>query len=422
MLDLFPQENKIQNKLPLDFNFKTLGTNHLDEIFNLLNNHYIEDDQHIVRLTYSRDFIYWYIKNITPGLILGLLHKKNLVGIITSMLTEIMVNDEKIKIAYIDFLCVQTNIRGIGLGTCLYEEINLRLRNMGIMRIYFTLSSESRMAVSSEARLRASRTLSSESRNRSLGGKLVLAVGLPETTLSPKEQVKLEDSLPCFTSQITGKFSQICSDSNSIIPKSMEETQSFCTTHDYIIPINYPKLKQIGFLDECEKPNYYLICLGISNDNPLHLMAPTDIDDVVSKLNKFMNKYIVRPYFTKENARYFLFPKKNIVYSFVKKNSDGKITDFISVYKNYLYCIEKNIIINVAHLAYYFYETLNLTELVSYLLEKLSRHKIDQLYFRNMADNSEINITKFVANGRGLNHYMNNMDQMAPSKLIMHPF
>lgn len=361
MLDLFPQENKIQNKLPLDFNFKTLGTNHLDEIFNLLNNHYIEDDQHIVRLIYSRDFIYWYIKNITSGLILGLLYKKNLVGIITSMLTEIMVNDEKIKIAYIDFLCVQTNIRGIGLGTCLYEEINLRLRNMGIMRIY-------------------------------------------------------------FTSQITGKFSQICSDSNSLIPKNMEEIRSFCTTHDYIIPINYPKLKQIGFLDECEKPNYYLICLGISNDNPLHLMAPTDIDDVVSKLNKFMNKYIVRPYFTKENARYFLFPKKNIVYSFVKKNSDGKITDFISVYKNYLYCIEKNIIINVAHLAYYFYETLNLTELVSYLLEKLSRHKIDQLYFRNMADNSEINITKFVANGRGLNHYMNNMDQMAPSKLIMHPF
>lgn len=333
--------------LPEFFSFRSLGTNHLNEIFNLINNHYIEDSNHIIRLTYSKDFIYWYLKQIPPGLIVGLLYKTKLIGLVTSLPMTMIISGKETTVPYIDFLCIQINVRELGLCRYLLDELNSRLITMGYNHAFFT----------GQKRL---------------------------------------------------------------------NSQLLCTTIDHIIPINYPKLKQIGFLVDNTDDTALNIFQQFS-DNPLHFMTPHDIETVVRKLNKFMEKFTIRPLFTKENAHYSLLPKKNIVYSFVKRDSSGDITDFISVYKNYLYCSEKNKIISVAQLAFYFYDTLNLTELVLYLLQKLPSYKFDQLVFRNMADNADINITKFIANDSHLHHYLHNISvenkgEIHPSKIMVYPF
>lgn len=301
------------NKLPKNFYLKTLGTNHLDEIHKLLTNHYIEDNQKIIRLVYARDFLYWYLKYVPTGLIIGLCYHNNLVGVITATMVEVIVEDNIRQIAYINLFCIHTRLQNHGLGRFLLQEMKNRLIQMGTKTAIFT---------------------------------------------GTKKYLK-----------------------------------PFCTTKEYIIPINYPKLEKVGFLTKDDMETIPEIDTG-----HLHLMEKDDIKQIVPKLNKSLEKYRFRPYFDKDKAYHFLFPKKNIVYTFVKKHKT-EITDMVTVYKTYAYCKEKHRIVGVGHLAFYFNETLSLTELVKCLINKLASYGIDQLVFRNMADNDIINITKFSTHG-----------------------
>lgn len=327
---------KQSENLPNGFKFKTLGLNHLDEIFSLLNNHYIEDDQHIIRITYSKDFLYWYLKYVPAGFIVGLLYNNKLVGMITAIFMDMIVYEKEIKVPYINFLCLQSKIRKLGLGLFLIEEIKSRLTKIKITYALFT------------------------------GMKPI--------------------------------------------------TKPFCTSNDFVIPVNYPKLKAVDFLQENLTPIPKL------DNNPLHLMMASDIDSLIPKLNKCMEKLSVKPYFTNESAHHFLLPKKNIVYSFVNRNTNHEVTDYVTVYKTYIYCKEKNKIISVARLAFYYHETMTLTDLITNLLDKLPSYDIDQLLFSNTFDNAEINITKFSTYGQ-LHYFFYNVsiNETMPSKLCFFP-
>lgn len=323
--------------LPEGFAFKTLGVTNLEDIYGLINNHYIEDEQHIVRSSYSKDFLYWYLKYIPTGFIVGLTYKNKLIGMITVTFIDMIIYGKEIKVPYINLLCIQNKIRNLGIASLLIEEIKKRLSKINLTHALF--------------------------------------VGMKKIT------------------------------------------KSFCTTKDYVIPINYEKLKEVGFLTEDLTPIPRMI------DNPLHLLTSSDIDMVVPKLNKFMEKIKIKPHFTKDSAYHFFIPKKNIVYSFVKRNQNDEVTDFINVYKKYLYCIDQKKIISVAQLSFYFYETMTLTQLVSYLLDKLISYDIDQLVFKNISENMEINITKFSTRDE-LYYYFYNFDieETNCNTLCFYPF
>lgn len=295
-------------ELPYKFSFKTLHTAYLDEIYNLLTNHYIEDLHNITRTMYSRDYLYWYIKNIPIGLVVGLIYKNKLVGLITAKPIEIIVDDNIMKTAIINFLCVQTKIRKKGLAKFLVQEIQNRLNKMGI-----------------------------KSASYSVG---------------------------------------------------IETVKKLCVIKNYAIPINYSKLKNLEFLQD-DLPE-----ISKFHDNPLQLMTRLDIESIAQRLDNYLKKFKIRQYFQKELIEYYFLPKKNIVYSFVAKKSNV-VTDFIVVYKSYLYCKEKHKMINVANLAYYYCESLTLTELVKYLLDRLQDLGFDQLNYNNLGDNDHINITHF---------------------------
>lgn len=297
------------NNIIYHFKIKTLDLRYLEEIHNLLNNHYIEDEQKIIRLIYSKDFLYWYLKKVPNGLIIGLTYKNKLVGLITAIFIDVIILEKHKIMPYINLLCLQKKIRKLGLSKLLIDELKSRLQKLG-----------------------------------------------------------MNDAIYTTMNQITNYY---------------------CISEDFIIPINYQRLNKINFINvlRSDKLDY----------NPLQLVGINDIEIIKEKLNIFLSKYVIHPYFTHESIEDFFIPKKNIVYSFVIRDINNKPTDFISIYKYYYYCIEKNEMLSVAQLSFYYYETITLTQLVKYLIDKLLNYNIDQIVFSNIMDNMEINITKYTS-------------------------
>lgn len=324
--------NSSANSLvPDNFNFKTLDLRHLDVITSLLEKHYIENEFH--SLSYSKDFLYWYLSYIPPGLIIGLIYRNTLVGIISAILLDMIVCEQKIKMPYINLLCVQTKIRKLGFAKLLIDEMNIRLEKNG----------------------------------------------LPYAMASSPKFIK----------------------------------NSFHATESFLVPINYQKLQNIGFnLDD-------LFPLPKFDINPLHLMVEEDIAEITIKLNNYLKKYAIKMYFTNDSTRHFLFPKKNIVYSFVKKQNNV-VTDFVSVYKVDYRCSSTNQMITTAVLAFYYHESMDLTRLIMYLLDKLPSYGIDQFKFTDVSD---INVTKFESCDK-LHFTFHNVQlpQLESNKLFFCPF
>ena len=61
-------------------------------------------------------------------------------------------------------------------------------------------------------------------------------------------------------------------------------------------------------------------------------MEEKDVDQVQKLLENYLNQFKVHGFYSKEEVKHWLLPKKEVVYSFVAENNEGKITDFISFY------------------------------------------------------------------------------------------
>lgn len=299
-------------QLPDGLTFTTLNLSYLSEIHLLLSHHYghINDN---LRIVYSRDYLYWYLKYIPHGFIVGLIYQKKLIGVATATFIDMTIYNTNLKLPYINLLCVQ--LQNDKLKSLLLDEIHARIDKLGFKSTLY-----------------------------------------------------------------------------------VDDYKTDISTTTLAVPINYKNLKEVEFLEDD------LEALPAVANNPLHLVTKEDLPMITVKLNKFLERYHIHPVFMEASAAHFLLPKKNIIYAFVKRTGDV-VTDFISVHKYYIHCVEKNKMITVAHLMFYFYETVTLTELVGLLLDKLSQYRIDQLEFRQFMDNDTINVTKFVTYGQLFYHF-----------------
>jgi glycylpeptide N-tetradecanoyltransferase len=210
-------------------------------------------------------------------------------------------------------------------------------------------------------------------RKRGLSKKLIQEL---ETRL---EKMEMKKGVFQLTSSQIGKSSLFTSLPNSVL-------QIPDIAH-YAIPINYAKLKKLEFVTEEMKTEELV-------SNPLHLISQLDLKEITYRLNTFTSKVPLRIHFDGTSANLYLKPRKNICYSFAKY-SDVTPTDFINVYKHYYYVKEHQELITVAQLGFYYTETLTLTELVTFLLDKLKIYGFDQLVFKHVFLNDTINITKY---------------------------
>jgi glycylpeptide N-tetradecanoyltransferase len=114
----------------------------LDEVYDLLNGHYVEDDDCMFRFDYSREFIKWALKppEFEPEWHVGVQAKQSgkLVAFITGIPAVICVRNNTQKMAEINFLCVHKKLRSKRLAPVLIKEVTRRVNRKNVWQAVYT--------------------------------------------------------------------------------------------------------------------------------------------------------------------------------------------------------------------------------------------------------------------------------------------
>ncbi|KAJ5610516.1 hypothetical protein N7510_007235 [Penicillium lagena] len=118
------------------------NTEELKELYELLNNHYVEDDNAMFRFSYSQSFLHWAL--MSPGwkkewhVGVRATKSRKLVASICGVPTELRVRGERIKVTEINFLCIHKKLRSKRLTPVLIKEITRRCYINGIFQAIYT--------------------------------------------------------------------------------------------------------------------------------------------------------------------------------------------------------------------------------------------------------------------------------------------
>ncbi|XP_019518956.1 PREDICTED: glycylpeptide N-tetradecanoyltransferase 2 [Hipposideros armiger] len=131
--------------LPQGFMWDTLELGNaevLKELYTLLNENYVEDDDNMFRFDYSPEFLLWALR--PPGWLLQwhcgvrVSSNKKLVGFISAIPANIRIYDSVKKMVEINFLCVHKKLRSKRVAPVLIREITRRVNLEGIFQAVYT--------------------------------------------------------------------------------------------------------------------------------------------------------------------------------------------------------------------------------------------------------------------------------------------
>ena len=117
----------------------------IEELYQLLADNYVEDDEAMFRFNYSIEFLQWALK--VPGALpewhLGVrsVSSGKLVGFIASTPACIMINRHERRMVEINFLCIHKKLRSRRLAPVLIREITRRVHLVGIFQAAYTSGS-----------------------------------------------------------------------------------------------------------------------------------------------------------------------------------------------------------------------------------------------------------------------------------------
>lgn len=124
------------------------------ELYNLLANNYVEDDDALFRFDYSRDFLVWALT--PPGYRSEFLFgvrtasgARKLVAFISGIPTRIKVYQKEVDVVEINFLCVHKKLRSKRLAPVLIKEVTRRVNLTGVFQAVYTAGSVLPVPVSS---------------------------------------------------------------------------------------------------------------------------------------------------------------------------------------------------------------------------------------------------------------------------------
>jgi glycylpeptide N-tetradecanoyltransferase len=99
----------------------------LQEVYDLLYQNYVEDDDNMFRFDYSKEFLLWALK--PPGFLrqwhLGVrvISNKKLVGFISAIPANLRIYEKVVHLVEINFLCVHKKLRAKRMAPLLIKEI-----------------------------------------------------------------------------------------------------------------------------------------------------------------------------------------------------------------------------------------------------------------------------------------------------------
>lgn len=114
----------------------------LREVYDLLENHYVEDDEAMFRFNYSFSFLNWALKS--PGwrrewhIGVRASTSRRLVAFISGIPVRLRVRQNEIKCSEINFLCIHKKLRSKRLAPVLIKEITRRCYTGGIFQAIYT--------------------------------------------------------------------------------------------------------------------------------------------------------------------------------------------------------------------------------------------------------------------------------------------
>lgn len=131
--------------LPPGFKWETLNINDplvLTELYTLLNENYVEDDDAMFRFDYQPNFLKWALQ--PPGWLpewhIGVRVVKSglLVGFISAIPGHVRIYEKTEKIVEINFLCVHKKLRSKRVAPVLIREVTRRVNLTGIFQAVYT--------------------------------------------------------------------------------------------------------------------------------------------------------------------------------------------------------------------------------------------------------------------------------------------
>ncbi|XP_059173165.1 glycylpeptide N-tetradecanoyltransferase 2-like [Physella acuta] len=131
--------------LPTGFMWDTLDISApliLKELYTLLNENYVEDDDNMFRFDYSPEFLQWALQ--PPGWLrewhcgVRVNKSKKLVGFISAVPANIKIYDKSKKMVEINFLCVHKKLRAKRVAPVLIKEITRRVHLQGLFQAVYT--------------------------------------------------------------------------------------------------------------------------------------------------------------------------------------------------------------------------------------------------------------------------------------------
>nr|AAO20905.1 N-myristoyltransferase 2 [Takifugu rubripes] len=131
--------------LPQGFMWDTLDLGSaevLKELYTLLNENYVEDDDNMFRFDYSPNFLKWALR--PPGWLpqwhcgVRVSSNKKLVGFISAIPADIRIYDTVKRMVEINFLCVHKKLRSKRVAPVLIREITRRVNLEGIFQAVYT--------------------------------------------------------------------------------------------------------------------------------------------------------------------------------------------------------------------------------------------------------------------------------------------
>lgn len=131
--------------LPDGFQWDTLSLDDpfvLKELYTLLNENYVEDEDSMFRFDYQPHFLKWALQ--PPGWLkewhvgVRVIKSNKLVGFISAIPAMLKVYNKSQKMVEINFLCVHKKLRSKRVAPVLIREITRRVNQMGIFQAVYT--------------------------------------------------------------------------------------------------------------------------------------------------------------------------------------------------------------------------------------------------------------------------------------------
>lgn len=130
--------------LPAPFRWVTcdiMDNKELEEIYILLNENYVEDEDNMFRFDYSKEFLRWAltVPGYNPDWHIGVrTDKGKLVAFITGIPATIAVYGTPVSMVEINFLCVHKKLRSKRLAPVLIKEVTRRVNRAGFWQAVYT--------------------------------------------------------------------------------------------------------------------------------------------------------------------------------------------------------------------------------------------------------------------------------------------